>query len=407
MPAKLQSLTKRIPLSLLLVTMLLTGSSCTDMNVDAGMNMSSSTDSTTHTITNTGTDTNAMNETISTDSEDIYTRFLKNEITAIHDDQELLISELFWDNDIEYCFFDIDGDGHEELHIRDSAAYYAVKIQDGKPRILFEGWWMHEPVRTDSLCGVLCHFTRYYSEFFAFITIYADESQENAGSYYWYDENKNGVIDEEDTFTGHRGIDKDEFLRYKEKYVTASKQSELPWKNRRIQNFSNWQDAYADFIHTLHVTGWLPYAQNARYALVYIDDDTIPELYIETGGVTIHEIVVSFYDGRVRSMNRERAGMRYLEHEGLLYDNSGSMDFYPCNVYELTKGTFTEIGTGWYYEHEDEEGNLSKEYYWEGRLVTKTAYESNLRKLIDTTRCVEPSSLYTEKKFMRILTHDS
>lgn len=48
---------------------------------------------------------------------------------------------MFWDNDIEYCFWDIDGDGSEELQIRDSSVYYAVKVKDQRPWIIFEGWW--------------------------------------------------------------------------------------------------------------------------------------------------------------------------------------------------------------------------------------------------------------------------
>lgn len=116
-------------------------------------------------------------------------------------------------------------------------------------------------------------------------------------------------------------------------------------------------------------------------------------------------------------MNRERAGMKYLEREGLFYDDSGSMTydhdgsgsgFYPCNVYRLAKGTFTEIGTGWYSYQEDEEGNLlQEEYYWEGRAVTKAVYEMRLRELIDAGRCKKPGSLYTEEEIMKALTQVS
>lgn len=353
----------------------------------------------------------------------IYERFLNNEITVMRKEQPLYtdskeqplyIRELFWDNDIEYCYFDIDGDGREELHIRDSCVYYAIKVQNQTPQILHEGWWMSEPVRTDTLCGVLFHKTGYHSEFIGFITIDADGNKDSTGSYYWYDANKNGIIDETDTFNGRGGIDRTEFLRFKEEH-TIPEEYQLPWLSRRVKTPAGWQEAYADFIHTLHVTGYLPYAKDAGYSLVYLDADNIPELYIDTGGVTIHQIIVSFYDGRVRSINREQAGMKYLERQGLLYDDSGSVScdhdgdrgFYPCNVYRLARGNFTEIGTGWYAYQEDEEGNLlQEEYYWEGRAVTKAVYEMRLRELIDTRRCVEPT-LCTEKEINKILTQGS
>lgn len=359
----------------------------------------------------------------------IYERFLNNEIAVMRqvqplcdpdDVQPYYIRELFWDNDIEYCYFDIDGDGREELHIRDSGVYYAVKVRDQTLQILHEGWWISEPVRTDSLCGVLIHEIKQYTEFIGFITIDADGNKDSTGLYSWCDENRNGIIDETDTFSAPRfyapdGIDKADYQRFQEKY-TIPEEYQLPWLSMRIKNFAGWQDAYADFIHTLHVTGYLPYPEESRYSLVYLDADAIPELYVETGGVTINEIIVSFYNGKVQSINRYRAGMKYLEHQGLLYNDNGSIShdhdgdrgFYPCNVYRLSKGTFTKIGTGWYAYQEDEEGNLlSEEYCWEGRPVTKSVYGMRLRELIDTSRCVEPATLYKEKEITKILTQDS
>ncbi len=354
----------------------------------------------------------------------IYERFLNNEIQVMRkvqplydpdDEQPYYIGELFWDNDIEYCYLDIDGDGREELHIRDSGAYYAIKVRNQTLEILHEGWWISEPVKTDTLCGVLFHETSYTSELIGFITVDAEGNKDSTGPYSWYDENRNGIVDETDTFNGRGGIDRTEFLRFKEEH-TIPEEYQLPWQSRRIKNFANWQDAYADFIHTLHVTGHLPYPEESRYSLVYLDADAVPELYIETGGVSINEIIVSFYNGKVRSINRYRAGMKYLDRQGLLYNDTGSIShdhdgdrgYFPCNVYRLSKGTFTEIGTGWYEYQEDEEGNLLYEgYYWEGSPVTKSVYEMRLRGLIDIRRCVEPTTRYKEKEIRKILTQDS
>lgn len=40
----------------------------------------------------------------------IYELFLNGELTVEQDEEQLTINELFGDNDIEYCFLDIDGD---------------------------------------------------------------------------------------------------------------------------------------------------------------------------------------------------------------------------------------------------------------------------------------------------------
>ncbi|MDE7283456.1 MAG: hypothetical protein K2N85_07740, partial [Lachnospiraceae bacterium] len=92
------------------------------------------------------------------DPMEIYERFLNGKLSVEQEEKQVTISNLFWDNDIKYCFLDIDGDGIDELHIKDNVIYYAIKAVDGVPQILFKGWWNYEPVVTDELCGIL-----YYS----------------------------------------------------------------------------------------------------------------------------------------------------------------------------------------------------------------------------------------------------
>ena len=116
------------------------------------------------------------------DSEEVYELFLNGELTVELEEEQVTIDELFWNNDIEYCFGDIDGDGSEELHIRDDVVYYVIKARDGMPQILFEGWWSYEPVVTNEVCGIL-HFTdnKYNFETIQFITINTDGSTFSTG----------------------------------------------------------------------------------------------------------------------------------------------------------------------------------------------------------------------------------
>ena len=48
---------------------------------------------------------------------EIYERFLNGKLSVEQEEKQVTISNLFWDNDIKYCFLDIDGDGIDELHI--------------------------------------------------------------------------------------------------------------------------------------------------------------------------------------------------------------------------------------------------------------------------------------------------
>lgn len=108
----------------------------------------------------------AQESNVTDDSEtvnytEIYDRFLEGEAAVEWMGQQVQINELFWDNDIEYCLLDIDGDGGEELQIRDSVIYYVVKVQDQIPVIIFEGRWGYEPIVTNKLCGLVNDWYKY------------------------------------------------------------------------------------------------------------------------------------------------------------------------------------------------------------------------------------------------------
>lgn len=249
-----------------------------------------------------------------------YERFLNGELTVEQEEEQVTIDDLFWDNDIEYCFLDIDGDGSEELHIRDNAVYYAIKAVDGIPQILFEDWW-YEPIEA-----------------------------------------------------GY----------------------EPKWMDKRLKEFATWQEAYIDFLNKPSATTWVSGNSSEEYSLIYIDDDDIPELHIFTGGMATGVTIVSFYEGKVRAMNRERGGIKYIERGGLLYSDWGNMGFYPCNIYMLEKGEFSEIGTGVIREcydgeyYDEEYTDIWYEYLWEGKEVTEEEYEACINEMIDTSACVEP-----------------
>lgn len=351
-----------------------------------------------------GSETAGLNDMDSDlDTKEIYERFLNGELMVSWQKEQVPIAELFWDNDIEYCFYDIDGDGVDELHIRDSVAYYAVKACDNLPQILFEGWWGHEPVVVDGQCGILHYYQGCGNEGIEFMTVDADGGTKRDGEFYWSDHNKNGNMDAQDYFRGFTDweeIDMEQYVRYRDEQLNKLSGNELVWKERQLEEFATWQEAYAAYIERRKFSPMM--SEYVDYALIYVDDDEIPELYIFSGGMATGEFVVSFCDGHMGVMNRGRVGLRYMERGGLLYSESGNMGLYPCNIYRLEKGAFSEIGTGWCSESYDGE-TVNFDYFWEGRPVTETEYEAQIAELIDKPACVEPAKLHTKKEILEIL----
>lgn len=340
-------------------------------------------------------------------SAEIYELFLNGELTVEHKKERVYISELFWDNDIEYCFGDVDRDGDEELHIRDNSLYYMIKATDGAPWIIFEGRWAYEPIVMDELCGILYYCKGYSREEIEFMTIDADGSEKSKEEFYWSDENENGYMDEEDYFRARIGeeIDMEQYVQHREEQTAKQTGNTLKWTGRRSKNYASWQEAYIDFVKKPYSTTQVSEYGDDKYSLIYVDNNDVPELYIYTGGMAGGEIIVSFYDGRVRAMNRGRIGIEYMEYGGLLYSSSGSTGFYPCNIYMLEKGEFSEIGTGWYTEHQyDKElQEICYSYFWEDSLVTEAEFVAHINERIDTSKCVEPSVLYTKDEILEIL----
>ena len=103
-------------------------------------------------------------------------------------------------------------------------------------------------------------------------------------------------------------------------------------------------------------------------------------------------------------MNRDRGGIKYNECSGLLYSDWGNMGFYPCDIYMLEKGEFSEIGTGWVRERwYDNYTFLGYAYYWAGKEVTETEYEECIKEKIDKSKCIEPSVLYSRDEMLEML----
>ena len=115
-------------------------------------------------------------------------------------------------------------------------------------------------------------------------------------------------MDKEDAYRNYspyEEIDMGQYVQYREEQIAKQTENELEWTDKRLKDFETWQEAYIDFLNkpTVWVSKDWP-----KCSLVYVDNDDVPELYIEVGGAA-GGTIVSFYDGKVRAMNRGRGGI--------------------------------------------------------------------------------------------------
>ncbi len=140
---------------------------------------------------------------------------------------------------------------------------------------------------------------------------------------------------------------------------------------------SNWEKAYSDFIEedTKDDTNA---RNNAEYQLIYIDDDDIPELWINYNTTYAGGKICTFDGGQVKSIPIWSDGeFAYLERGGQFYTSGGHMDYFWDSVYTLHDASFEEIVRGTCEVLSWEKPAVSL-YKWGGEQVSKTQYQQKL-----------------------------
>lgn len=175
--------------------------------------------------------------------------------------------------------------------------------------------------------------------------------------------------------------------------------------------FLPWQIAYRDLILEQFSD-----SQNTdfRYSLIYVDNDDIPELLINTQVEASGEIIYTYYDNHLAEQQLSRIGTVYIPENGLLYNNCGHMGYYPSTVYELKNGVFSAIASGVYQDAYAEDGNriLNEngepvyEYYWNDEKVSERDFHENLNSVFDTASGIRPAEEHTIEEILVQITSD-
>ena len=169
-----------------------------------------------------------------------------------------------------------------------------------------------------------------------------------------------------------------------------------------------WQKAYIENIESKRGK-----QMNEGYALIYLDDDEIPEL-VEIGTCEAAGCrVVHYHDGAAYEAQLSRLNFTYIEKSGLLCNSDGHMDFYYDIVYSLEDGILAPIATGLWgwldesvYGQFDESENPLYVYEWNGVRMEQAEYENELNSVYDTSKMQQGyvwDEWYTEDEMIELL----
>lgn len=112
------------------------------------------------------------------------------------------------------------------------------------------------------------------------------------------------------------------------------------YKESLKREVTEWSLAYANYIESLEGASWY------NYMLIYLDKDDVPELFVSTECEAGGEIVATYYHGEVKTYQLSRLGTQYIAYSGLMYTDTGHMDYYPVYITRLENGMFNKIADG-------------------------------------------------------------
>ena len=99
-----------------------------------------------------------------------------------------------------------------------------------------------------------------------------------------------------------------------------------------------WKTAYLNTIKEEYDFSYI------TFRLVYVDSDSIPELFIDTGAEAGGSRVYTYRNGSVDNVYLNRCGgAYYIPYSGLVYNCNGNMGYYYTSVYRLSGGSFANL----------------------------------------------------------------
>ena len=158
---------------------------------------------------------------------------------------------------------------------------------------------------------------------------------------------------------------------------------------------NEWVQAYIKFLKS----GGGSSATEA--ALIYVDDDDIPELVltdgVEAGGCRI----ITFHDGDIDILQTNRLNFMFIPYSGILDNADGHMDYYFDYIYEIVDGRWEAIATGEYNGYIDGDEYILT-YYWDGSEVTESEYTDMVNSFCDIDYAESYYSLLESDSFISI-----
>ena len=140
------------------------------------------------------------------------------------------------------------------------------------------------------------------------------------------------------------------------------------------QTASGWRAAYLSYVRADTL--------GERYALLYVNDDNVPELAVYTGAEAGGCQILTYVNGKVDLLQTHRLHFTYVERGNLLCNDDGHMGYYYDLVYRIGSRGWEEVASGAYsgdgdWDSQDRRVGFDS-YTWNNVEVTESTYNQLL-----------------------------
>lgn len=163
-----------------------------------------------------------------------------------------------------------------------------------------------------------------------------------------------------------------------------------------------WKKAYLEYLSAFE------YADSCTYSFIYVDEDEIPELVIDTSVEAGGCQILTWHEGNADVLQTSRLYFTYIEKGNLLCNSEGNMGYYYDNVYTIKGGMWEFFGGGTYHDPPsgpqlDENGNEIFEYEWLQEPVEASEYEERFHGVYPEKQGKTPEIYYIKDEITSLL----
>lgn len=191
-----------------------------------------------------------------------------------------------------------------------------------------------------------------------------------------------------DDSVANEAVDATELTK-KTTVTTAATDSTAPEATAELQS-KDWRTAYLDVLESQK-------DYHVGYALVYIDEDDIPELYLNGDCEATGDALFTYKNGQVIEHRLRRTmGATYIPRAGLIKNTNGNMGYYTTDIYRLTDSGFECIWSGLEVQEaippENENGDVSfaSTFSIGNQTVSEEEYNAAIETIFNTSEAERP-----------------